>query len=150
MEKLVIIPCGGAKLTESAPAAELYIGSMFADTLRTARTMTSDENIRILSAKHGLVKLDTILEPYDVKMGDNGSIPNHLLALQAHELKKKASPSTYELHLLLPKKYAANMTTALVRLGNNSHYVTVNHFAGCAGIGYQKAALKNIREGANA
>jgi hypothetical protein len=82
MEKLVIIPCGGAKLTEPAPAADIYIGSMFADTLRTARTMTSDENIRILSAKHGLRKLDEIVEPYDVKMGSGDDVTIGLVADQ--------------------------------------------------------------------
>jgi len=144
-KKLVIIPCGGAKLETPANARDLYIGSMYRDQLATALTMTTPENIRILSAKHGLIALDTIVEPYDVKMGDADTIPNHIVALQANEMKKTFSPSTYELHLLLPKKYAAHLKTALMRLGNNSHYVTVDHFDGCAGIGYQKQVLKKIR-----
>ena len=63
MKNMVIIPCGAAKLSHPAKAAELYTGSMFADALRTARSMTTDENIRILSAKHGLVRLDHVLDP---------------------------------------------------------------------------------------
>jgi hypothetical protein len=147
MEKLVIIPCGGAKLTEPAPAADIYIGSMFADTLRTARTMTSDENIRILSAKHGLMKLDEIVEPYDVKMGDADSISADDLRDQVTELHEQYSHFDYRIHTLLPKAYYRELWAAVHTGQRRAAFKLWNHFDGCAGIGYQKAALKNLRNG---
>jgi hypothetical protein len=147
MEKLVIIPCGGAKLTEPAPAADIYIGSMFADTLRTARTMTSDENIRILSAKHGLMKLDEIVEPYNVKMGDADSISADDLRDQVTELHEQYSHFDYRIHTLLPKAYYRELWAAVHTGQRRAAFKLWNHFDGCAGIGYQKAALKNLRNG---
>jgi hypothetical protein len=147
MKKLVIIPCGGAKLSEAAPAAELYIGSMFADTLRTARTMTSDENIRILSAKHGLIKLDEIIEPYDVKMGDAASVSMDELRSQITELHENYSHFDYRIHTLLPRRYYEALWAAVHTGKRPAAFKVWNHFDGCAGIGYQKAALKNLRNG---
>ncbi len=89
MKKIVIIPCGGAKLTTPAPARELYIGSMFRDQLATALTMTEEENIFILSAKHGLIALDTIVEPYDLKMGQKNTVATETLAAQVDAIMPK-------------------------------------------------------------
>ena len=138
MKKIVIIPCGGAKLEKPASARNLYIGSMFRDQLNTALTMTTPENIRILSAKHGLIALDTIVEPYDLKMGQKTSVTSETLAHQLDEMLPKNE--TYIIDALLPKKYAAALEDA------TTDWIT-NHFDGCAGIGYQKAALKNLRNG---
>lgn len=136
MKKFVIIPCGGAKLEEPAPARELYTGSMFRDQLNTALTMTTPDQIRILSAKHGLLELDQIVEPYDVKMGQKASIATETLTAQLAEILPKNE--TYVIDALLPKAYAAALEAA------TGDWIE-NHFEGCAGIGYQKAVLKKIR-----
>jgi hypothetical protein len=135
-KKFVIIPCGGAKQKSPANARDLYIGSMYRDQLATALTMTTPENIRILSAKHGLIALDTIVEPYDLKMGQKGSVTSDTLAGQLAEMLPKNE--TYIIDALLPKKYAAALEDA------TGDWI-VNHFDGCAGIGYQKQVLKKIR-----
>jgi cytoplasmic iron level regulating protein YaaA (DUF328/UPF0246 family) len=135
-KKFVIIPCGGAKLETPANARDLYIGSMYRDQLATALTMTTPENIRILSAKHGLIALDTIVEPYDLKMGQKGSVTSETLAGQLDEMLPKNE--TYLIDALLPKKYAAALEDA------TADHIE-NHFHGCAGIGYQKQVLKKIR-----
>jgi hypothetical protein len=137
MKNMVIIPCGAAKLSHPAKAAELYTGSMFADALRTARSMTTDENIRILSAKHGLVRLDHVLDPYEMKMSDKGSVTGFRLVMQLVGLQFEGT-----IDALLPKQYLARMTSA----ANAANATVVNHFEGCAGIGYQKARLKQLRE----
>jgi hypothetical protein len=135
-KKFVIIPCGGAKLKTSTKAGHLYIGSMFRDQLATALTMTTPENIRILSAKHGLIELDTIVEPYDLKMGQKGSVTTATLADQLAAMLPKNE--TYIIDALLPKKYAAALEDATADQ-------IVNHYEGTAGIGYQKQVLKKIR-----
>ena len=136
MKKFVVIPCGGAKLDQPAPARDLYIGSMFRDQLATALTMTTPEQIRILSAKHGLIALDEIVAPYDLKMGQKASVTSETLAAQLDAMLPRNE--TYIIDALLPKAYAAALEAA------TADHIE-NHFHGCAGIGYQKQVLKQIR-----
>ena len=138
--KFVIIPCGGAKQEAPAPARDLYIGSMYRDQLATALTMTTPENIRILSAKHGLISLDTIVEPYDLKMGQKTSVTSEVVAAQLKTFLPTKTP--YIIDALLPKKYAAVLEEA-------TGDIIENHFHGTAGIGYQKQVLKRLREKAS-
>ena len=135
--KIVIIPCGGAKLETSAPARDLYTGSMFRDTLTTARTMTTENNIYIISALHGLIALDKIVEPYDLKMGQRGTVETSTLEQQLNEILPKTE--AFVIDALLPKAYNEALETAYP-------YWIENHFAGTKGIGYQKQVLKSIRE----
>lgn len=135
--RIVIIPCGGAKLETSAPSRDLYIGSMFRDTLTTARAMTTEKNIYILSALYGLIALDQIVEPYDLKMGQRGSVRTSTLEQQLNEILPKNE--AFIIEALLPKAY-------IEALENAFPYWIENHFAGTKGIGYQKQVLKTIRE----
>lgn len=81
---LTVIPCGGAKRTQACPARQLYIGGYFRQALATAEMFPAP--IMILSAKHGLLDLDEIVEPYDVIMGGPGSITVRALYEQARAL----------------------------------------------------------------
>ncbi|MEU3452291.1 DUF6884 domain-containing protein [Micromonospora sp. NPDC006766] len=113
-----VIPCGGAKLTRRAPARDLYLGSLFRHTLdnaeRCARldTETLDQPARvlILSAKYGLVELDEVLEPYDLRMDAPGSITADALAAQAGALGIDWGAEVYA---LLPRPYLARLDEAL-------------------------------------
>lgn len=145
MKKIVIIPCGGTKLPHAATAAELYTGSMFKDALRTARAMTAEDNIFILSAKHGLVALETMLEPYDLKMGQPGSVSLNTLRCQLRDMYDSYYLHEYDMHTLLPRAYYEMLWAAVHTMNRTQAYSMVNHFDGCAGIGYQKAALARLR-----
>jgi cytoplasmic iron level regulating protein YaaA (DUF328/UPF0246 family) len=136
MKRIVIIPCGGAKLTEPAPAAELYTGSMFKDTLRTALTMTDPENVLILSALHGLVTLDTVLEPYDLRMGHKWSVSASKVNNQLNAFVPRNE--TFIIDALLPKAYMEKLEEA-------TDMWVENYFDGCKGIGYQKQVLSQLR-----
>ncbi|MEU9141695.1 DUF6884 domain-containing protein [Streptomyces sp. NPDC048404] len=86
-QPLVIIPCGAAKLDHEAPAAELYTGSYHQACARAAAALTANGGtVLILSALHGLVPLDRVLAPYDMRMGAAGSVTPALLREQAREL----------------------------------------------------------------
>ena len=137
MAQLVIIPCGGAKLDHAAPAAELYTGSMFRDALKTARMMTTDDHIRILSAKHGLVRLDHVIEPYDLKMTDKDSVNAFRIVMQLVGLNFDGV-----IHALLPKPYFERIKNAAIAVDAE----IINHYEGCTGIGFQKARLKALRD----
>lgn len=63
----VLIACGKAKLPRAAPAAELYQGTLFRLSLRYARSLSPD-SVYILSALHGLLEAEQVVEPYDVTL----------------------------------------------------------------------------------
>lgn len=85
---VVLVPCGSAKLDRRAPAGELYTGALHRSARRAAARYVDELGARvlILSAAHGLVALDTELDPYDVTVGDAGAIDPEALGAQAAEL----------------------------------------------------------------
>ena len=134
----VIIPCGNSKLATAAPASEFYTGSMFQDSLRTARKLFSDDRIYVMSAKHGIVSLDKVLEPYDVKLGMEGSIDAKTLADSLDAAGIEGTITS-----LLPKMYDQLFTEAAAGRFEIDH-----HFEGTRGIGDQKARLAKLRDSA--
>lgn len=64
--RVALIGCGKDKADHPAPARELYRGRLFKLALRYALSF-ADETF-ILSARHGLVRLDEELAPYNVSM----------------------------------------------------------------------------------
>ncbi len=64
-----LISCSAKKLARAAPARELYVSALFKKSLAYAEQHC--EIVYVLSAKHGLVELDTVLEPYDTKLAES-------------------------------------------------------------------------------
>ena len=62
---IYILGCGAKKLDVPSRARDLYAGPLFKASLDYALAQVSVADIRILSAKHGLVLLDATLAPYD-------------------------------------------------------------------------------------
>ncbi|WP_052424119.1 DUF6884 domain-containing protein [Nonomuraea candida] len=80
----MIVPCGGKKADTAAPAGELYVGSYHRAARRAADALTSGGGrVLILSALHGLVELDTMLEPYELRAGQAGTVTGETLRAQA-------------------------------------------------------------------
>lgn len=134
-----VVPCGGAKLDHAAPAHQLYTGSMFRHTFENAsRCAELDEaaglgpaRVLILSALHGLIDPDTVLEPYDMRMGAPGSVSVQTLADQAAALGIDFGAQVYA---LLPRPYLVRLDAAL-----RTHDVYVQDvYEGCSGIGEQR------------
>lgn len=71
---LVIIPCGSKKRNVRSKAKDLYIGTYFKACLDFAQSLYPDTNIRILSGKYGIVPLDKEIDPYEMRLGEKGSI----------------------------------------------------------------------------
>ena len=65
MKSIYVISCCKEKLSYSAKAKDLYQSEGFKKRLSEAFSHNPDE-ILILSAKHHIVELDHVLEPYDV------------------------------------------------------------------------------------
>jgi hypothetical protein len=68
-EKIVLIGCGKSKRSTAAKAKDLYTGPLFKARRKAAEA--SGARWFIVSALHGLVDPETVLEPYDVRLGDD-------------------------------------------------------------------------------
>lgn len=64
LPRFCLIACSATKAAAAAPAADLYRGDLFRKALAWARRDAYDE-VAILSARHGLVPLHQMLQPYD-------------------------------------------------------------------------------------
>lgn len=70
MSRVVLIACSASKLDHAAPAGELYTGELFRLSKRWYEQRAQHfAGLGILSAKHGLVLPETVLEPYDCHLG---------------------------------------------------------------------------------
>ncbi len=63
-----LISCSAQKLGHAAEARELYSSTMFRLSLAHAERHCAE--VYVLSALHGLVELDTVLAPYNQRLGD--------------------------------------------------------------------------------
>lgn len=64
-----LVGCASQKLKRPAPARELYVSQLFKKA--SAYAEATCDRWYVLSAKHGLVHPDTVLEPYDIRLGTN-------------------------------------------------------------------------------
>lgn len=74
---VVLVGCGAAKLDRRAPAGYLYTGQHFRLAYAAACTLSAAAvpgRVWILSALHGLVRPWEELDPYDLKLGQPGSV----------------------------------------------------------------------------
>lgn len=85
-DSFIIIPCGQAKRPTRSRARYLYTGSLFRANLAWALSVAPEQRIFVLSAKHGFLKLDDWVDPYDLKMGDDGCIHPSEIKAQADKL----------------------------------------------------------------
>ena len=135
---LVITPCGATKQPGRHPVTELYRGQYFASCLRYARTIAPDRDIRILSARHGLLTLDTELTTYEQQFGKPGAITTPELINQAR-LQKIAGHNTV---VALGGKHYRQAALAIW-----PHATTP--LAGLRGIGDHLAELKRLTNNAS-
>lgn len=66
--KIGLVACGARKLSNPAPAHELYTGVLF--RLSAACAEQTCDRWYILSAKYGLVSPDRVLSPYNVTLNN--------------------------------------------------------------------------------
>jgi hypothetical protein len=73
MTTIGLVGCAAGKLSRPAPARELYTSQLFRKAAAYAEA--NSDRWYVLSAKHGLVAPDTVLEPYDMKLGHKSGPP---------------------------------------------------------------------------
>lgn len=119
-----VIPCGNEKLPHAAPAADLYIGQQFRHTLEKTQIAAGydreagfDVEIVIMSALHGLVRLGTVLEPYDAKLPRRKKpAPAFLAMLREQAEQLGIGWDAAEVYALLPEPYLIALGEALREL----------------------------------
>lgn len=82
---IVIIPCGKAKKAYRTIAGAMYVGNYHRACMRYAWTLTTPDHIYILSSKYGLLALTDEIDPYELYMGQQGSITTEQVRKQAQE-----------------------------------------------------------------
>lgn len=134
--RVVVIPCGAAKLDRPAPAGQLYTGSFHRACRKAADALAQPgDTVLVLSALHGLVPLDRVLAPYELRMGQAGSVTGDQLRAQAREL---GVDTTRQVVVLAGAAYTA--AARQVWPG------AAAPLEGAAGMGYQLQRLKALRE----
>ena len=67
--KIVLISCVKGKNESRSLAKDLYKGPLFKNSLCVAKSLQTDESkIFILSAKHHLLGLNTMIDPYEMTL----------------------------------------------------------------------------------
>ncbi len=137
----IVIPCCANKTASAAPAEKLYDSDHFRFTLRAAQARAKQigGQVWVLSARHGLVPLNRVLEPYDVTVGD----PEAVTADWVHGQLCVFGISQVE--ALLPRRYLAVISEAVGRLHRGGAVMRLTDlYAGAAGIGYQRGVLAQL------
>lgn len=145
-----VIPCAGAKADAPAPARDLYRGTFFqhvlaaaeAEAAATERDLDVAARVLILSAKHGLLDLDTVVEPYEVKMGERGSVDYITIAGQliARGIDAWRTGDHDEVYAMLPAAYLDRLDAA----GDVIDLPVQNVYEAAPGIGYMRGVNANI------
>lgn len=133
--KVTLIGCAKEKRTTACPARELYVSQLFNAT--SAWAEKHSDKWFILSAKHGLVHPDTVLEPYDVTLNDMAAPQRREWARMVMAQLDPLLIQFDQVNILAGRKYRENLEAWLTGKGK-----TVRLPLQGRGIGVQKAWLK--------
>ncbi len=100
-----LIACCGPKLDRPAAVRELYTSPLFRKSVAFAER--NGWRWAVLSAKHGLVQPDDVLEPYDVTLSRMNSWERFEWADRTHRQMSTTFPLCAEFVVLAGKLYRA-------------------------------------------
>ena len=130
-----LVGCVKRKLGDAAPAADLYVSTLFRG--RRAYVEQSCGQWLILSALHGVVRPDAVIEPYDATLNDASRAERRAWAArvlqQLDDELGSCDGLTFEIHA------GANYTNYGVVSGLQSRGATVERPAAGLGMGQQLA-----------
>lgn len=82
----VVVGCGSLKHTDAAPALDLYVSAYARTKASWARSVTDEDRILVLSAKHGLIRGTSCIDPYDVTFRSPEAVTADTLARQVADI----------------------------------------------------------------
>lgn len=103
--RIGLVGCASMKLKRPAPARDLYTSPLFRKA--SAHAEATCDRWYVLSAKHGLVHPDEVVEPYNVKLGRStrdpatDAPPIHQWAQRVREQLRQEMPTDEEAHLVV-------------------------------------------------
>lgn len=136
---LIIMACSATKRSHAAPALELYQGVMYS-TLRANVQPHARPHVVILSALHGFVSADRVIEPYEQRM--NADRAEHMIRDLATQLSACWPAGVSRVLLAGGGEYRRVMRAAMPLLIARGHVAcdaTIEETTG--GIGYQRQQL---------
>jgi hypothetical protein len=105
MKQVALISCVSKKLEHAAPARDIYQSPLFKKNMEYCQLKKFDK-IYILSAKHHLLELDTVIEPYNETLNTKKSAAIKEWADKVFEqLKEKEDISNTEFTFLAGNNY---------------------------------------------
>jgi len=135
-QRLTLIGCSALKLPYAAKARDLYQGQLFKASVRYADA--HDHAWAILSAEHGLVDPDGLLEPYDVRLSGNREL-QRAWARSVDLQLLDCFPHLTQTTLLAGAQYRVELAPLLQVRG-----IVVTAPLQSLGIGQQKAKLRQM------
>jgi hypothetical protein len=147
---VVVVPCSGSKLWHAAPAGELYTGSFHKLARRAGDAIVEQHGgvVVVLSALHGLLGLDELVQPYDLSIGQPGAVQAPTVALQLYRLLRQVGGDQLPgVVCLLPRAYRAVLAAAVDELPADARPVLYEPLRGASGVGYQRQRLAQLRTG---
>lgn len=95
--RITLVACGATKRTQPSAAKDLYVGDLFTKS-RVWAEQNSDRWY-VLSAKHGLLYPDRVIEPYDRRMPSRRDDVVHWARRVSDDLRlHDATLTTYSTH----------------------------------------------------
>ena len=114
-KKIVLVACVSKKNSTPMPAQDLYSSDWF----RKASTyaMRVADEWHILSAKHGLVAPDTVIEPYDETLNRMPAAARRTWARRVPEELGRVLQPGDQVMILAGKRYRANLVDPIREMG---------------------------------
>jgi hypothetical protein len=104
IERVVLVACSAKKLEHAAPARELYQGTRFKLSYQYAEQL-QPRSIFILSARHGLVQPNTMLEPYEQTLEGASNEELYAWGKRVHTELRNHMTSFTRCTILAPPEY---------------------------------------------
>ncbi|MGY6258868.1 DUF6884 domain-containing protein [Paraburkholderia caledonica] len=142
---LVILACSGTKLPYAAPALDLYQGVMYG-TFRANVRNDARPHVVILSALHGFICSDKVIEPYEQRL--TAARADHMVSHLADFLPGHWPEGVNNVLLAGGAEYRRVMRAAVPQLvdqGSVTAHARVTETSG--GIGYQRQQLGEFLRG---
>ena len=124
MIRVALVGCGKSKLAVPAPARELYTSNLF--KLGYAFADATSDAVYIVSAFYGLVRPESILNPYERNLKDLGGkayrdnwgvVVARSLQAELYDRYGGLPASQFEVVLLMGEEYASVLASPLARAG---------------------------------
>lgn len=145
LPRYCLIACSATKAPVAAPAASLYRGDLFQKSLAWAQREAYTE-VAILSARHGLLPLHQVVEPYDDSLTTTPMLERRRWAARvlASLLERWPLAEACEVTCLAGRRYTEPLVALLMAAAPRTQ---VRRPLAGLGIGRQKAWLAHHLQG---